>query len=115
MTDEEGKKRITLVGMWNSYLDMQKCDEEGTPLPGSELVRLWTVSQSHAPKPNVNKKGIIEFTFSIPGHVLHYHLLALHIHGIKSVLGYSQGEVACQQIERCIVFPVNTESIFFMH
>lgn len=44
VTDEEGKKRIALVGMWNSHLDMQKCDEEGTPLPGSELVRLWTVS-----------------------------------------------------------------------
>lgn len=44
VTDEEGKKRIALVGMWNSYLDMQRCDEEGTPLPGSELVRLWTVS-----------------------------------------------------------------------
>ena len=43
MTDEEGKKRIALVGKWNSYLDMQKCDEEGTPLPGAELVRLWTV------------------------------------------------------------------------
>lgn len=44
VTDEEGKKRIALTGMWHSYLDMQKCDEEGTPLPGSELVRLWTVS-----------------------------------------------------------------------
>ena len=44
VTDEEGKKRIALVGKWNSYLDMQKCDEEGTPLPGAELVRLWTVS-----------------------------------------------------------------------
>ena len=44
VTDEEGKKRIALVGMWNSHLDMQKCDEEGTPLPGSQLVRLWTVS-----------------------------------------------------------------------
>ena len=44
VTDEEGKKRIALVGKWNSYLDMQKCDEEGTPLPGSDLVRLWTVS-----------------------------------------------------------------------
>ena len=43
VTDEEGKKKIALVGKWNSYLDMQKCDEEGTPLPGSELVRLWTV------------------------------------------------------------------------
>jgi len=43
VTDEEGKKRIALVGKWNSYLDMQKCDEEGTPLPGAQLVRLWTV------------------------------------------------------------------------
>ena len=43
VTNEEGKKKIALVGKWNSYLDMQKCDEEGTPLPGSELVRLWTV------------------------------------------------------------------------
>lgn len=46
VTDEEGKKRIALVGKWNSYLDMQKCDEEGAPLPGSELVRLWTVSNA---------------------------------------------------------------------
>jgi len=43
VTDEEGKKRIALVGKWNSYLDMQKCDVEGTPLPGAQLVRLWTV------------------------------------------------------------------------
>lgn len=50
VTDEEGKKRIALTGMWNSYLDMQKCDEEGTPLPGSELVRLWTVGvHTHPP------------------------------------------------------------------
>ena len=28
---------MTPGGMWNSYLDMQKCDEEGTPLPGSVL------------------------------------------------------------------------------
>ena len=41
--DEDGKKRIALVGKWDSYLDMQKCDEEGELLPGSELIRLWTV------------------------------------------------------------------------
>lgn len=46
VTDEEGKKKIALVGKWNSYLDMQKCDEEGAPLPGAELVRLWTVRLS---------------------------------------------------------------------
>ena len=43
VTDEEGRKRIALVGKWDSYLDMQKCDEEGTPLPEAPLVRLWTV------------------------------------------------------------------------
>ena len=46
ITDEDGKKKIALVGKWNSYLDMQKCDEEGEALPGSELVRLWTVRSS---------------------------------------------------------------------
>ena len=49
VTDEEGKKRIALAGKWNEYLDMQKCDEEGTPLPGSELVRLWTVRTALRP------------------------------------------------------------------
>lgn len=43
ITDEDGKKKIALVGKWDSYLDMQKCDEEGEALPSSELVRLWTV------------------------------------------------------------------------
>ena len=43
ITDEDGKKKIALVGKWDSYLDMQKCDEEGEILPGSELIRLWTV------------------------------------------------------------------------
>ena len=43
VTDEEGKKKIALSGKWDSYLDMQKCDEEGAPLPDAELVRLWTV------------------------------------------------------------------------
>ena len=57
MTDEEGKKKIILKGKWDSYLDMQKCDEEGAALPGAELVRLWTVSQP---------LGIAHFDMSFP-------------------------------------------------
>ena len=45
VTDEEGKKKIVLKGKWDSFLDMQKCNEEGEALPGAELIRLWTVSQ----------------------------------------------------------------------
>ena len=40
----DGTKQLALSGKWNSHLDMQKCEEEGDPLPGSEPVRLWTVS-----------------------------------------------------------------------
>ena len=72
VTDEEGKKRIALVGMWNSYLDMQKCDEEGTPLPGSELVRLWTVSS-------------------------HVHLVAVHLYDLPSVVA----KFLLQQFQAC--------------
>lgn len=43
---KDGTKRLTLNGKWNSFLEMQKCNEEGEPLPGSEPVRLWTVSLS---------------------------------------------------------------------
>jgi hypothetical protein len=39
----EGKKVIALWGKWNSFLDSVKCDEEGSPLPGAETVRLWEV------------------------------------------------------------------------
>lgn len=58
ITDEDGKKKIALVGKWDSYLDMQKCDEEGEALPGSELVRLWTCT----PKPaEADKYGFSSF------------------------------------------------------
>ncbi len=49
---EEGKKVLALSGAWNSHLDMQPCDEEGDPLPGSKTTRLWQVhacSASSAP------------------------------------------------------------------
>ena len=40
---KDGTKKLVLSGKWNSHLDMQKCDEEGDPMPGSEPVRMWTV------------------------------------------------------------------------
>ena len=33
---EEGKKVLALSGAWNGHLDMQPCDAEGDPLPGSQ-------------------------------------------------------------------------------
>ena len=43
---EEGKKVLALSGAWNSHLDMQPCDDEGDPLPGSKTTRLWQVHPS---------------------------------------------------------------------
>ena len=40
---KDGTKKLVLSGKWNSHLDMQKCDEEGDPMPGSKPVRMWTV------------------------------------------------------------------------
>lgn len=44
ISSSDGRKRIALSGKWNSHLDMQKCDEEGELMPGSDAVRMWTVS-----------------------------------------------------------------------
>ena len=44
ISSKDGTKKIALSGKWNSHLDMQKCDEEGELMPGSEPQRLWTVS-----------------------------------------------------------------------
>jgi len=75
VTDEEGKKRIALVGKWNSYLDMQKCDVEGTPLPGAQLVRLWTVhnqSTNQSSKQSINQSinQLINQSINQPTNVL---------------------------------------------
>lgn len=37
----EGKKVMAVGGLWNEYLDCQRCDEEGDPLPTAEKKRLW--------------------------------------------------------------------------
>lgn len=42
---EDGVKVIRVDGMWNSYLDMQKCDAEGEALPDEPKTRLWEVGQ----------------------------------------------------------------------
>jgi hypothetical protein len=54
----DGTKKLVLAGKWNSHLDMQKCDEEGDPLPGSEPVRMWTCKE----KPVGDKYGFGYFS-----------------------------------------------------
>lgn len=39
----EGVKVFALGGKWNEYLDAQRCDEEGDPLPDAETLHLWKV------------------------------------------------------------------------
>jgi hypothetical protein len=39
----EGAKVFALGGKWNEYLDAQRCDEEGNPLPDAETLHLWQV------------------------------------------------------------------------
>ena len=46
---EEGKKVLALSGAWNGHLDMQPCDAEGDPLPGSQTTRLWQACLSAFP------------------------------------------------------------------
>lgn len=42
-------KRIKLSGKWSAYVDAVACGEDGVPLDGSEVKRLWTCT----PKPQV--------------------------------------------------------------
>ncbi len=44
ITSADGKKVFALGGKWNEYLDAQRCDEEGNPLPDAETLHLWKVS-----------------------------------------------------------------------
>jgi hypothetical protein len=39
----EGKKIMALGGKWNEYLDAQRCDDAGDPLPDAPKTRLWQV------------------------------------------------------------------------
>ncbi|CAK0751111.1 hypothetical protein CVIRNUC_002043 [Coccomyxa viridis] len=54
---EEGKKVLALSGAWNGHLDMQPCDAEGDPLPGSQTTRLWQCKE----KPKGDKYGFTYF------------------------------------------------------
>lgn len=46
ITSADGKKVFALGGKWNEYLDAQRCDEEGNPLPDAETLHLWKVSHA---------------------------------------------------------------------
>ena len=50
VTSAEGQKVYALGGRWNEYLDAQKCDEEGDPLPDAETIHLWKVRLHHLPE-----------------------------------------------------------------
>ena len=39
----EGKKVMAVGGKWNEYLEGQRCDEAGDPLPDAPRKRLWQV------------------------------------------------------------------------
>lgn len=43
VTTAEGVKVYAVGGKWNEYLDAQKCDEEGDPLPDAPIMHLWKV------------------------------------------------------------------------
>lgn len=46
ISSAEGEKVFALGGKWNEYLDAQRCDEEGNPLPDAEKLHLWKVCWS---------------------------------------------------------------------
>lgn len=48
----EGVKRVKLSGKWSSYVDSVKCGEDGTPLEGAPVKRLWTCT----PKPQASRQ-----------------------------------------------------------
>lgn len=43
ISTKEGKKVYALGGKWNEYLDAQRCDDDGNPLPDAEKLHLWKV------------------------------------------------------------------------
>ena len=40
---------LALSGLWNSHLDMVRCESDGSPVPDADPVNLWTVRPLHFP------------------------------------------------------------------
>ena len=57
----EGVPLVALSGKWNSHLDAVKCDESGDPLPGAEVVRVWTCR----PKPENDPYSFTHFAHEL--------------------------------------------------
>ncbi|PWZ39699.1 Oxysterol-binding protein-related protein 3C [Zea mays] len=53
--------RIMITGKWNKSLSCQPCDQEGDPLPGTELKEIWRV----APAPQGDKYQYTQFAHKI--------------------------------------------------
>lgn len=56
-----GVKLYTVGGKWNDYLDAQRCDEEGDPLPDAPLLHLWKASA----KPEGDKYTFTNFAHKL--------------------------------------------------
>ncbi|ONL96550.1 Oxysterol-binding protein-related protein 3B [Zea mays] len=50
-----------ITGKWNKSLSCQPCDQEGDPLPGTELKEIWRV----APAPQGDKYQYTHFAHKI--------------------------------------------------
>mmetsp|Transcript_11257 Transcript_11257/g.33809 ORF Transcript_11257/g.33809 Transcript_11257/m.33809 type:complete len:452 (-) Transcript_11257:444-1799(-) len=61
VTSAEGEKIYTLGGKWNDFLDAQRCDQEGNPLPDAPVIHLWKA----AAKPEGDKYGFTHFAHKL--------------------------------------------------
>lgn len=61
--DANGIKKYILSGRWNSHVDIQQCDPEGEPLPGTDARRIWTCT----PKPQGDWYGFTQFAHKLNG------------------------------------------------
>lgn len=61
ISTKEGKKVYALGGKWNEYLDAQRCDDDGNPLPDAEKLHLWKATA----KPEGDKYGFTHFAHKL--------------------------------------------------
>jgi len=57
----EEEPKIMITGKWNTSMSCQPCDQEGEPLPGTELKEIWRI----APTPKNDKYQYTHFAHKI--------------------------------------------------
>ncbi|CAL4913784.1 unnamed protein product [Urochloa decumbens] len=57
----EEEPKVMITGKWNTAMSCQPCDQEGEPLPGSELQEIWRL----APTPQNDKYQYTHFAHKI--------------------------------------------------